>query len=410
MGFVVVAQPTITKMHNLSLGDKYSAKTVDELVDVSLITQGANQVWDFSNLQSSSAATSAECIDPAITPFVDSVQVQNCNIALKTEGIIGTDTITYQFLKVENNKYEMLALGITGATTNLSYSKWLDPMEVLHLPFTYGDSFNDQYIMWMNYIVQNAVILKDTTNIQVEGVGYGTLKTPAGTFKDALLVKKTSQWKWWNNYDNYVYKTEGIDIDYQWFVPGVKIPVLNIMFMAEDQEGVAIYISETDMTEGGLSDAENGNGNENEDDLNPYNPNGIWLNVTSSGSGFFSKSIGSVDWTLGEAVIETCIESPEILTQGFCQPMETITSVKEQVVEFEAKIYPNPFTDEITINLPVYNQSCNGAIYSSTGQIIRNFTIDSSETTIHLNDCNSGLYYIRIIVENQPFSYVVIKQ
>ena len=259
--------------------------------------------------------------------------------------------------------------------------------------------------------MENTYVLKDTSNILVSAVGYGTVKTPVGTFQNALMVKKVTNWTWWNNYDNYVYKTEGTDIEYQWFVPGIKLSVLSIIIM--DDFAVGTYISHTEMAEGGLGDGEgggDGGGGDGGGDGDPYNTAGVWLNTMGAAGDSYTKSVGSLSWTMGEAVIETLNTSSNIFTQGFCQPEELVTSIIEHDIESEIKVYPNPFVSEITISISDFKQAVNAAIYSTSGQIMKTFTIDGPVTHLQLNELKSGVYFIRMITEDGLRSFVVLKK
>lgn len=402
-----MAQPTITQVYNLAIGDKFSIKTINSGINAVSITEGANQTWDFSNVQSANEAVTSICVNIASTPFADSTEVANSNIAIKAFGNTATDTLSYVFIKVANNKHEMIALGISAPSTNMFYSKWLDPMVALEFPFTYGDSYSDKYVMWLNNILENTYILKDTTNMQVSAVGYGTVKTPAGIFQNALMIKTVKNWIWWHNYD-YIYKTEGTDVEYLWFVPGIKLPVLNI-FMMGDEVGTASYISHTEMAEGGLGD-ENGGDDDDDDDDEPYDPSGVWLNTMGAAGDCYTKSNGSLSWTMGEAVIGTLNASSYILTQGFYQPEEFATHVIENKEDTKVVVYPNPFSSEIIIEYHNFTGITNVAIYSVAGQKLKIFVIDKTVNRLPLNELKSGVYFLRLPDKNQPRTFTIIKK
>jgi len=73
------------------------------------------------------------------------------------------------------------------------------------------------------------------------------------------------------------------------------------------------------------------------------------LKTISTAGGTFARSASSLNWTMGEAVIETLMVQSTFFTQGFCQPEETLKRVIENLNDAEILVYPNPFISSITI-------------------------------------------------------------
>ena len=71
--------------------------------------------------------------------------------------------------------------------------------------------------------------------------------------------------------------------------------------------------------------------------------------VSSSGNTFSSGNV-IMDFSLGEVVITTHLNSSNILTQGFHQEILKVTT---QVVniDIKTKVFPNPTTSSLTIEL-----------------------------------------------------------
>ncbi|MBT3383511.1 MAG: T9SS type A sorting domain-containing protein [Prolixibacteraceae bacterium] len=407
----VIAQPTITQLMNLDIGDKYTVKEGGVGITSAMISVGANQNWDFSNLPEDDDPAVVICVDPTTTPFADSTEVKNSNLAIKPFGRDADTIQIYQYMKVSNDRSESMAMGMYDQiqNTNVSYTKWLDPLINLKVPFTYGDTYSDRHILWINHIIENTYILKDTSNTEITAVGYGTLKTPAATFQNALLVKATVNWSWWNNYADHQYKTEGTDVSYQWFVPGIKVAVMSVN-LVDENGGFVSYISGTEFNKGGINNPDDGDGGDGGDgDDDPYDPSGVWLNTMSGGGEFFSQNNGSLNWTLGESIIETMEVNPT-LTQGFIQPADIAVAVKELEIESKIKVYPNPFISDLTIDFPSFKHPVDAAIYSTTGQVMKTFSVEGPITHLQLNDYKSGIYYIRMMAEEGPRSFVVVKK
>ena len=63
-------------------------------------------------------------------------------------------------------------------------------------------------------------------------------------------------------------------------------------------------------------------------------------------------------------------------------------------------LYPNPVQDIITIHLPS-NQSAELYFYNSLGQIINQFHISNSETSISLEKLTSGIYFYELSLKDK---------
>jgi subtilisin family serine protease len=63
-------------------------------------------------------------------------------------------------------------------------------------------------------------------------------------------------------------------------------------------------------------------------------------------------------------------------------------------------LYPNPVQDSVTIHLPS-NQSAELYFYNSLGQMINQFHISNSETSISLEKLTSGIYFYELSLKNK---------
>lgn len=131
-----------------------------------------------------------------------------------------------------------------------------------------------------------------------------------------------------------------------------------------------------------------------------------------------SIEISDVIWSAEKSdviqfIIDTQIESAEEIELDFAGEVitsgeeiliqEISTMVKNNSLNKEILVYPNPATNYITINnLTEMNTIL---IYNITGTIVRNITGSDLTTTISLNGLNSGIYFIRIY-ENSSQIYM----
>ena len=73
--------------------------------------------------------------------------------------------------------------------------------------------------------------------------------------------------------------------------------------------------------------------------------------VASSGNSFETENL-SLDWTLGEVVVDTYESQPFGLSQGFHQPVYQIVSVKSIPAEMGLiTVFPNPVSDQLNVKM-----------------------------------------------------------
>ena len=64
--------------------------------------------------------------------------------------------------------------------------------------------------------------------------------------------------------------------------------------------------------------------------------------IVSTQGDSYSNSNNTIDFTIGEPVIETVSDGTNDVTQGFHQTQLTITSVKDYETDFILNVFPNP--------------------------------------------------------------------
>lgn len=119
--------------------------------------------------------------------------------------------------------------------------------------------------------------------------------------------------------------------------------------------------------------------------------------VIASGGDYTSNSHGSLRWTLGEIIIETSTSSGTILTQGFQQTVvEAKPSIEMNHSEFQINVFPNPFTDKITIVVDHY-EGTHYCLLDVQGRVILSDKIEAAITSIDVKNLPVSLYVIKIL-------------
>jgi hypothetical protein len=181
--FSAWAQPIATSENVLDFtGDFYFA----EATNFTPGPAGANQTWDFSNLQLTlGGQDTPQAV--ASTPFAS--QFPTANNCYKFSGIFPPDRYYYQ--NVSASKYEIIGMAITAGTGD-NYTP--NPRTFCTFPYTFGTVYNDTY---------RTVSEANDTSVVVTYDAYGTLILPTGTYTNVIRQKvvkngTTTNYNWFN--------------------------------------------------------------------------------------------------------------------------------------------------------------------------------------------------------------------
>lgn len=169
-GFAALAQPTFTHTVTYTVGDQLPSSSFNAQ-GVSAGNAGANQTWDFSNIQSTGNSTS-EVVNAASTPYGSSYPT--ANVCIKSGNLYAYSLFT----ATENS-----TLGAYNGQANIVYS---NPEKTLKFPLVYQESLTDT---WAASFTANGTTVNRYGTTTTKYDGYGTLTTPAGTFTDAIRLK-----------------------------------------------------------------------------------------------------------------------------------------------------------------------------------------------------------------------------
>lgn len=133
--------------------------------------------------------------------------------------------------------------------------------------------------------------------------------------------------------------------------------------------------------------------------------------VISTQGDSYTNGGNTIDYTIGEPVIETVSDGTNDLTQGFHQTLLTIVGVEDLEVDFMVSIFPNP-TAEL-VNLKIENFSgMTIRLFDLLGKELQNKTLSKINSQISVTDYPKGTYLLTIINEEQKKikTYKIIKK
>lgn len=216
----VLAQPTLTSLNNPQIGD-HLVVTTGNLADPG--SAGAGQTWDFSAAVPSSSEPASVIDIISCASSADCGTFPGANVVWKFSG---SDFRNYQSATATS----LSNVGSKSSPTDLVV--YTDGDKLLQFPFTYNNTFNDT----IKAEVSGIMSMRRYGTSVVTADGYGTLKTPVGTFNNVLRVRRQQQF------------TDSIDLggmwmpmnytvdQYLWYSADSRMPLYAITWTLMDGE------------------------------------------------------------------------------------------------------------------------------------------------------------------------------
>ena len=117
--------------------------------------------------------------------------------------------------------------------------------------------------------------------------------------------------------------------------------------------------------------------------------------VISSQGDSYSNASGSIDFTIGEVVINTVSDGTNDLTQGFHQTMWNFVGLDEFDANFMVSIFPNPTQDVLTIQAGMF-EDVTFVLTDATGRIILKDILLGELTPLNVAQLQAGTYNLTL--------------
>jgi len=132
--------------------------------------------------------------------------------------------------------------------------------------------------------------------------------------------------------------------------------------------------------------------------------------VISTQGDSYTNGGNTIDFTIGEPVIETVSDGTNDLTQGFHQTLLTIVSVEDLDINFSVNIFPNPTAEFVNIKMEQYNGIAI-RLFDVTGKQLLETNLVENTTKISVTDFPKGTYLLTLInkEKNKIKTYKIIK-
>lgn len=117
--------------------------------------------------------------------------------------------------------------------------------------------------------------------------------------------------------------------------------------------------------------------------------------VVSTQGNSYSNSSGSIDFTIGEVMINTGTDENTSITQGFHQTYGDFIGVDNHNSPYEIMIFPNPTKETLNVKSDTY-EHVDYTLYDTFGKRIRHGKLTGEYTPIDVYDLAKGNYYLRL--------------
>jgi hypothetical protein len=122
--------------------------------------------------------------------------------------------------------------------------------------------------------------------------------------------------------------------------------------------------------------------------------------VVSTQGDSYSNASGSVDFTIGEVVINTGTDGTSDLTQGFHQTNWNFLGVEDFAPNYEAIIFPNPTEDVLNIRTSTF-ENVTYTLYDAMGKLVLQDVLSAEQTPIQVSQLAPGAYSLTLNNETQ---------
>jgi hypothetical protein len=122
--------------------------------------------------------------------------------------------------------------------------------------------------------------------------------------------------------------------------------------------------------------------------------------VVSTQGDSYSNANGSIDFTIGEVVINTGTDGTNDLTQGFHQTNWNFLGVEDFAPNYEAIIFPNPTEDVLNIKTSMF-ENVTYTLYDGLGKLVMQDILSAEQTPIQVSQLATGNYSLTLTNETQ---------
>ncbi|MDG1148026.1 MAG: T9SS type A sorting domain-containing protein [Crocinitomicaceae bacterium] len=132
--------------------------------------------------------------------------------------------------------------------------------------------------------------------------------------------------------------------------------------------------------------------------------------VVSTQGESYSNASGSIDFTIGELIIDTGTDGTNDITQGFHQTNWNFLGVEDHSPSYEATIFPNPTSEVLNIKTSTF-ENVTYTLYDAQGKLVLQDILSAEQTPIQVGQLAPGSYSLSLNNQTQNLkTFKLIKQ
>jgi hypothetical protein len=112
--------------------------------------------------------------------------------------------------------------------------------------------------------------------------------------------------------------------------------------------------------------------------------------ISTQGDSYSNRS-GSIDFTIGEVIINTVINESNDITQGFHQINWDFLEIEDHHLDYEATIFPNPTEDILNIKTTTF-ENVTYTLYDAQGKLVLHDKLSAEQTSVKVSQLAAGYY------------------
>ena len=123
-------------------------------------------------------------------------------------------------------------------------------------------------------------------------------------------------------------------------------------------------------------------------------------------------SLQANKWTSGQVMSEELKGTTSVSQESSMSADLAPNYFVETVAQTEIKIYPNPTTEKITLEISGWKSLQTGrfSLYTLTGQLLQEQPVSSATTTVSLAGFATGVYMLKVRMNGVTEEWKIIKQ
>jgi hypothetical protein len=129
--------------------------------------------------------------------------------------------------------------------------------------------------------------------------------------------------------------------------------------------------------------------------------------VIATTGGHGASANAQLSWTVGEVAVTTLSGGTSMITQGFHQTYDIATMVEESPAGMELRVYPNPTSDVVQVNLSGSHDQLSLTLHDISGRLVYSMQIsaDAQAVVVPMEACVAGTYVLRIFSNDATMNH-----